>query len=492
MKVKKILYFLIAATVSLALITGCTSPATPTPDAQEPAAEEPAAEEPAAEEPAAEEPAAEEPAAEEPAAEEPAAGAPVTIQLWSNSWFPSSIEGRQKMVEKFNQEHEGEIVVEYVQGSWETAEQYVQNGAAAGGGIACVVESDVNTAQSWYLKDWILDLRPYFTPEVEAMMAPEQWQSRTYADDNAIVMNGMLLWEPLLLVMYNPEHLAAAGVVPATLEDPWTWDEFYENAAMLTVDANGKHLGEEGFDPENVTQWGFTERLDNEKVWEIGAFFAHQTQGEPVIVEEDGVWKWNLTPEAAATYENFLTPVQRGITPVEAVGMTGDTLHQMFVEGKVSMILRESFAIPILHDNFPDFQFEAMPIPLGGENKIYYSAGGEGMVVTKNCENPEAAAEFLWWSMEPENLAIYGYGNGMAPGNSAALDAEPFKSDPRFQIVKSYIDNGEILNIPFNPNFIEFRDTVLSPTLIDVVNGAVTFEEANQILIEQADLLLNQ
>jgi ABC-type glycerol-3-phosphate transport system substrate-binding protein len=65
---------------------------------------------------------------------------PVTVQLWSTAWFPSSIAGRQALVDKFNEEYQGKIQVEYVQGDWAQAETYVQSGAASGGGIACVVE----------------------------------------------------------------------------------------------------------------------------------------------------------------------------------------------------------------------------------------------------------------------------------------------------------------------------------------------------------------
>src|SRR5262245_60486092 len=59
---------------------------------------------------------------------------PVTVQYWSNGWFPASIGARQAVVDKFNKEYEGKIKVEYVQGNWDDQATYVQGGAAAGGG----------------------------------------------------------------------------------------------------------------------------------------------------------------------------------------------------------------------------------------------------------------------------------------------------------------------------------------------------------------------
>ena len=133
-----------------------------------------------------------------------------------------------------------------------------------------------------------------------------------------------------------------------------------------------------------------------------------------------------------------------------------------------------------------------MPIPMDPGDKVFYKAGGEGMVMTKTCDQPAAAAEFMFWLMKPENLAGYAYGNGMAPANNKALDYEPFKSDPTWDIIRNYLAIGVTYTIPFNPNMTEFRDTVVAPTLMDVAAGKITFADANKLIAEQADLLLNK
>jgi ABC-type glycerol-3-phosphate transport system substrate-binding protein len=417
---------------------------------------------------------------------------PVTIQYWSTAWFPSSIAGRKRLVDTFNKEYEGRIHVEYVQGDWDQGETYIQSGAAAGGGIACVVEwDDEGGAQNWYRKGWTLDLRPYLTQERRALTSEEQWKARTFPDDGAIVSSATVLWEPAVILLYNPAHFEAAGIAPATSDDPWTWDELYENAGLLTVDGNGKHLGEVGFDPGKVKQWGYLPRLDPEKVWEYGLRFAEDRMGAPVIREQDGVWGWNLTAEAVKTYERFLTPVQAGIAPQLSIGLTGDSQYQAFVDGVASIMLAETFAIPILHDNYPEFKFAAMPAPRAEGDKIFYKAGGEGMVITKHCDHPKDAAEFIFWMMKPENLAVYAYQNGMIPANAQALGLEPFKSDPNWDIIRDYLSKAEVFSEPFNPNLNEFRDTVVAPTLMEVVEGKRTFADANALLQAKAKEMLN-
>jgi hypothetical protein len=114
------------------------------------------------------------------------------------------------------------------------------------------------------------------------------------------------------------------------------------------------------------------------------------------------------------------------------------------------------------------------------------------MVLTKTRENPKEAAECLFWLMKPENCAIYGYGNYMAPAHPKANDFEPFKSDAQWGLIRYYMANGKSFVSPFNPNLAEFGDTVASPTLMDVVSGKMTFADANQLLSEQSKEILNR
>jgi ABC-type glycerol-3-phosphate transport system substrate-binding protein len=114
------------------------------------------------------------------------------------------------------------------------------------------------------------------------------------------------------------------------------------------------------------------------------------------------------------------------------------------------------------------------------------------MVMTKNCDQPAAAAEFMFWVMKPENAAVYAYGNGMTPADNQGLDYEPFKSDPTWDIIRNYLQIGIPYTVPFNAHMQEFRDTIVAPTLMDVAAGKISFADANKLIQEQADKLLNQ
>lgn len=421
-----------------------------------------------------------------------AAAGPVVVQYWSNGWFPSSISARQALVDMFNQDHQGTIEVQYIQGNWDDQSTYIQGGAAAGGGIACVMETSVPDALNFYRMGYVLDLKPYLTAERRALADEVQWQARTYPDDGAIVANASVLGEPILTVLYNPAALEKAGITPAGADTPWTWQQLYDNATLLTLDTNGKHLGEDGFDSANVAQWGYVARLEAEKLWEHGMLFAQGRMGQAVIREENGKWGWFLDAGGQEVYKDFLSAVQLGVAPVEAIGLGGDALEQMFADGKAAMILRETFAIPIIHGNFPNFKLGVMPTPATSDDHVFYQAGGEGMVLTKNCQTPAEAAEFMFYLMQSANSAVYAYGNGMLPGNLKGLNEEPFKSDPNWDTIRAYLSKAESFSTPFNPHLPEFRDTVVSPTLVEVAAGTMTFEEAEAIIEEQGTAILNQ
>jgi len=126
-----------------------------------------------------------------------------------------------KLVDLFNQEHQGRIQAELIQGDWGSADTYLTAGVAGGGGIADVIEYYTGGAASWYDHHLVIDLRPYITDDVRATMPSELWQART-APDGAVFESGTISGEPNV-IYYNPALLAKAGIDPPALGSAWTW-----------------------------------------------------------------------------------------------------------------------------------------------------------------------------------------------------------------------------------------------------------------------------
>jgi multiple sugar transport system substrate-binding protein len=426
-----------------------------------------------------------------PASEAAPAAEPVTIGVYTVAWSPSSQAMMAQLIDMFNEEHAGQIVAEYIQGDWGEGDTYVSGGVAGGGGIADVVEWYTGGAQSWYEQGFTVDLSPYVTDEIRATMPPELWASRT-TEDGAIYASGTVTGAELALY-YNPALLAAAGVEPPAAGSAWTWDEFLANARLLTLDANGRHLGEAGFDPGNVVQWGAMPRLDTEKVWEDGNIFAMAASGLPMIRRgPDGIWDIFFDDAAMPVLRTYFGVIQEGITPPEAVGLTGDSQDEAFATGLTAMVWRGYFNIAVLHDRYPDFQFAVMPIPMEPGSTYYIDNSGQSFSVPVVSQHPREAAEFVFWFQTAAPQALWASALSMAPCNPAALEDPVLAGDPNWDVMRFYHSIEQVVTIEFNTNQSEFLTTLYGPTMMAAVQGQMTLDEAIATVKASSQAILNQ
>jgi multiple sugar transport system substrate-binding protein len=148
-------------------------------------------------------------------------------------------------------------------------------------------------------------------------------------------------------IYYNADIFAEAGIEPPS-NDPaaaWGWDQFVEVAKQLTVDVNGNHPGDSGFDPDNVDRYGVH--------WPTWWVPLHA-----VIASNDGLWIDPETglltidqPEATQAIQALADLVLvHGVMPqataMEALGMTNT---QMLENGKLAMAVDGSWALAWMH-----------------------------------------------------------------------------------------------------------------------------------------------
>ena len=477
---QKLLSIVALLLIFLVVLTSC-APAEPT------AVEEEDVDTSEVEEPEEDEVVVEEPEEEE----EESGGEPVVIGVYSLTWTPSSINAMKGLVDKFNAEHDGEIVAEYIQGDWGDVETYLTSGVSAGGGIADVVEYYLGGALDWYNQGYILDLSPYITGEIESTIPEILWDVRT-AEDGA-VFESCTNVEEHVLIYYNPALLEEAGIEPPAPGETWSLAELLENAKLLTVDADGNRLGEDGFDPLNVVQWGFVPRLDQEKLFEEVDVYATQITEKPLVRKgDDGTWDIIFDDEIMPTLESYLSIITDGITPVEAVGLGGSSQDELFFQGTAAMVQRGYFNIAVLKDNYPDFEFGVMPLPM--ERDVYFASAavGQGFSVPTVSEHPEEAAEFVFWMQKPENQAIYSNSLMLAPCNPEAFEDPLIKDNPDWDVMRFYKDIQDFAEAEVNPNISEFRTTVYGPAMMDVLLGNMTLDEGIDLIKSVSKDVLNQ
>jgi multiple sugar transport system substrate-binding protein len=267
------------------LLAACGPAATEAPAVVEPT-EAPAAEEPT-EAPAAEEP-VEEPT-EAPAAEEPMAGEATEIR-----WFiglgaggnPEEIEREEAFVEKFNAKYGDKynLVMDVVPN--ETAYDVLKTQIAAGDVPDIVGPVGIRGLAS-FEGAW-LDLSPYIESANYDLsdFDPALLDFYKFGTDSQLFL-------PLSVfpsaIFYNRDLFDEAGLeypphewgAPYADGDEWTFDKLRDLAMFLTVDANGVDATMEGFDPDNIVQFGYDSQWQD-----IRADWSHIGAGS--FVDENG------------------------------------------------------------------------------------------------------------------------------------------------------------------------------------------------------------
>lgn len=103
----------------------------------------------------------------------------------------------------------------------------------------------------WGEKGTLVDLNPYIeaSPDFEKQIGSFTSQGKTW---------GLWFGAVLDVLYYNKKMFEDAGIEPPSSDPstPWTWDQMLDAARKLTVDANGKHPNEEGFDKKKIRSYG--------------------------------------------------------------------------------------------------------------------------------------------------------------------------------------------------------------------------------------------
>ncbi len=165
---------------------------------------------------------------------------------------------------------------------------------------------------------------------------------------------------------YNKGLFDEAGLAypPADPHNPWTWEEFRDTAARLTIDNQGRNALDAEFDKNNIVQWG----LFFPTWWKplMSVMWAHG--GE--VFNEDLTEFVLDDPKSLAGMENLAELFQMGIVPLstvlEGVGMTA---QQMLSTGRVAMHWDGSWALQDLA--LLDFELGTGVLPVAeGETPV--------------------------------------------------------------------------------------------------------------------------
>jgi len=388
---KKQLYVLVAILIAATMIlTACGTAATT-----------------AAPAPATAAPATAAPATAAPATEAPATG-PVLIR-WSigvgTGADPAQVTVENSVVQDFNASQDKiHLIMEVIPNA--SARDTISTEIAAGAG------PDIVGPVGWigsnaFGGQW-LDIAPYLASTNYDTSKFEAALTKMYQTDqgtvglpfavypSAIYYNTGLFTEAGLNALPNDYTNMKYTMPDGTVAD-WTWDTLTKVAKLLTIDANGKHSGEDGFDATNIVQYGFSFGWEGHpNYW--GAFMSNGgqllvpggTAGSYAAKVPDG-WKaaWQWVYDGIWGAEPYI--------PNGAVAGGADfDSGNVFASGKVAMLDNPSWYLCCVGDLTKaggEFDFGAMP--MGADGTVAGRVDADTFRIWKGTKHPAEAFTVL-------------------------------------------------------------------------------------------------
>lgn len=332
----------------------------------------------------------------------------LTYMSWSGSG-QKAVE--QRAIEAFNNSHpDVQIKATFVPGDYLSRIQTL---------IAGKKEPDICYMYGNYIHDWaqkglLADLTPYIANS--SLDVNDLLPMAAFYDQGKLY--GITPTMECVLVFYNKQIFAEAGVTEEDVKD-WTWEEYVEIMRKVTVDANGNHPGDSGFDTKQIQTWGTTvptaSYINEPLLWSNGGAYF-EPDGSGLAIDR---------PESVEVLQEIvdLTFVEQvAPTSADMAGMSSTV--KLLQTGKLASFFGGSFTIAsFVDEGFTDYGVAPLPIFDEPANQLW----GEPLVIFESCEHKEAAFEFLQYLVNPEScLQLPAEGSSIPALKSWYTDPEKF------------------------------------------------------------------
>jgi multiple sugar transport system substrate-binding protein len=335
--------------------------------------------------------------------------------------------------------------------------------------------------------DPVLGAADYFLQPQETDR--EDFQGRWYGIGSCWVMPH---------IYYNADIFSAAGIEPPGYDPAtaWTWEQFLDISKQLTVDGDGRHPGDEGFDIENVQQWGVswpTTGIPRSSlvVSNLGELYTKDFDFK--LGEQPGVEALQALADL-----NLVHQVAPQASMFEQLGMDA---WQALASGRVAVIVDGSWALQDISKI--GFAFGCGVLPVMKE--AWASIDAHSHVIHKDTKNPDAAWKLLaYLSSDDYQRGLCAAGLWL-PSHTSLLSEEGLATwitegvhpEGYSQIASSYLlNNGKtVVSLPGVEEANTVLEAALDPVWIgqssvdEALNGTGTVDQIKSILAEaKADI----
>ena len=382
----------------------------------------------------------------------------IKLKWWS---FPVGLEPDEVFVPMLRafQERQPNVDVDFQIFPWKDREQRMLTAVAAG--LAPdIAYFNLGNFAAFANLGLLLSLDEY-----DALQKVPLADDLTDSANKAVRWGGKIAYAPVLAHVvppcYNLDILEK--YTPYTADSlPQTRDDFIEAAELMTVDENGNHYGESGFDADNVAIWGVVENmqtftskfaLDPWFYSEGGEYFSDD--GSELVFGDYGSQMENGLEFVHRMWNSVISPADRGASGVSK-----------FPEGRGAIIPQFSpNGIPAFRKDFPDLNFTVGPVPMGSVRRMTHGTVA-GYGVFGQTEFPDEAAEFSLWVTNSENGPDFAsrllFATPRRSGAEVLLQKNP---EPQFELVMANMEypreEKHPIGVGISGGFVPFWQSVI-------------------------------
>jgi multiple sugar transport system substrate-binding protein len=274
-------------------------------------------------------------------------------------------------------------------------------------------------------QDVLLDVSSIFDQTKIDAFEPGLWES--------VVANGKPYGVPHQIdtsaILYRKDAFEAAGItnVPQSVEEAWTWEEFAANADKLKKVVKDKQ-SPFVYDWQSAGAYRWLSWL-----FEAGGALLGPDLKAPAIDSDQGRRALDFT-------KSFFTKgwVARNTSVKSTTYPDG-----VFIAGTVAMAFAGSFLVPFIDSNVKKkFEFASMPQPR--DVAAATDLGGNAIVAAKDGKNTEAAAKFLEFVVQEDQMRTYCQATGQLP-TLKSLTSAKLDFDVRPDLMPAFVQQAKTL-----------------------------------------------
>jgi multiple sugar transport system substrate-binding protein len=289
------------------------------------------------------------------------------------------------------------------------------------------------------------------------------------------------------LLAYNKNLLQKAGVNPPTKE--WTWNDLLKAAIKLTVDKNGKHPMQPGFDPKNIVQWGFWPSYDSESFW------------DPIIAQNKGTMidpkthKYNFeNPNTVAALQWMHDLAWKyHVMPGATAGGNLANKVDPFIGGVVGISMQGSYMLLPYQQSISKFAWDVAPLPR--EKTWATNDGGIGLAINRASSVPQAAWELIRYIVSKPAQTVWGRKREGVPilkSAEPAFFAPPPASAPTVLFEMNHVIDPSLSDAwAATANSLKIQDGIANEMTL-LLNNKVSAAKAARVIDTTANPLLSQ